>query len=431
MKNITQSQALYDKAVKLMPGGVNSPVRAFKSVGGTPLFMASGEGAYLTDVDGNRYLDFCGSWGPLVLGHRHPAVQAAVEEVVRSGWTFGTPVPTEVQLAQMVVDRLDPVETVRFVNSGTEAVMSAIRLARGFTGRDHVLKFRGCYHGHVDYLLVEAGSGLATFGTASSAGIPADFARLTATMPLDDLESLELLFAESGETLACVVIEGIPANNGLLVQENAYMTRLRELCDQAGCLLIFDEVLVGFRMPEVLACTRYGITPDLITLGKVIGGGMPVGAYGGRADIMARVAPLGDVYQAGTLSGNPVAMAAGYATLKTYFDENVPARIEALGSHLDTAMATLLADLPNTGYLRVGSLFWFYFFSASAPRCASAIDDRCGPAYAAIHHSLLEKGIYLAPSAYEVGFLNAAMIEDDLDRFVQALGEVKSEGLFP
>jgi len=428
---MNKSATLYEEAVRFMPGGVNSPVRAFRSVGGTPIFMARGEGTTLFDVDGQAYLDFCGSWGPLILGHRHPAVQTAIEAVIAAGWTFGTPVPAEVDLARLIVEKLAPVEMLRFVNSGTEAVMSAIRLARGFTGRDKLLKFRGCYHGHVDYLLVDAGSGLATFGTASSAGVPAAFAALTATMPLDDQASLDRLFAEMGDELACVIIEGVPANNGLLVQQRGYMRHLRELCDRHGALLVVDEVLSGFRMPEVLACHHYDIRPDLVTLGKVIGGGMPVGAYGGRAEIMNLVAPLGPVYQAGTLSGNPVAMAAGLATLETYFADNVAGRLEALGTHLDALMADVLGDLADMGYVRLGSLFWFYFYRDAAPRRADAIDPRGAGIYAALHAFLLRAGIYLAPSAYEVAFLNAAMTPTDLDRLAAALYAAKKEGLLP
>lgn len=424
-----QSEQLYQQAVNLMPAGVNSPVRAFRSVGGTPLFMERGEGTIIQDADGNDYLDFCGSWGPLILGHRHAAVQNAVEEVVGRGWTFGTPCKEEVALAQMVVDRLDPVEMVRFVNSGTEAVMSAIRLARGYTKRDHVLKFRGCYHGHADYLLVDAGSGLATFGTASSDGVPADFARLTATMPLDDEAALDDMFAKMGDQLACVIIEGVPANNGLLIQSKAYVTRLRELCSKHGALLIFDEVLSGFRMPEVMAYAHYGVTPDLVVLGKVIGGGMPVGAYGGRRDIMEHISPLGGVYQAGTLSGNPVAMAAGYATLKTYFDLDVPAHIATIGAHLDARMEDLLKDQQVLGYVRLGSLFWLYFNRSEAPRSAESIDGGGAEIYGRLHAYMLGKGIYMAPSSYEVGFLNAAMAQADLDRFADALQAAQTEGI--
>jgi len=424
---VSRSEELYRQAQALMPAGVNSPVRAFRSVGGQPLFMRRGEGCWLEDVDGNRYLDFCCSWGPLILGHRHPAVQAAVEDVVRRGWTYGTPVEEEVALAQLAVDKLRAVEMIRFVNSGTEAAMSAIRLARGVTGRDRVLKFRGCYHGHVDYLLVDAGSGLATFGTASSAGVPQEFVELTATMPLDDLDTLEAFFRESGETLACVAIEGVPANNGLLIQRPEYVRRLRELCSQHGALLLFDEVLTGFRMPEVMAYEHYGVMPDMVALGKVIGGGMPVGAYGASRETMSRIAPLGDVYQAGTLSGNPVAMAAGYATLKTLFETDGPARLEALGRYLDACMAEATRGLEAFGYVRLGSLFWFYFFADAPPRAAEAIHPESGKAYAKLHRFMLDRGIYLAPSAYEVGFLNTAMSEREMDRLAQALTDAKKE----
>ncbi len=428
---MNQSEKLYRQAEEIMPAGVNSPVRAFRSVGGTPLFMESGEGTWITDVDGKRYLDFCGSWGPLVLGHRHPAVEAAIREVIGRGWTFGTPVKEEVALAELLTRRLGRLEMVRFVNSGTEAVMSAIRLARGFTGRERVLKFRGCYHGHVDYLLVEAGSGLVTFGEASSAGVPDAFARLTATMPLNDEAGLDRLFGEIGDALAAVVIEGVPANNGLLIQDRQFMQGLRARCDRWGALLIVDEVLSGFRMPEVTACEHYGLRPDLMTLGKVIGGGMPVGAYGGRRDIMEHISPLGKVYQAGTLSGNPVAMAAGYATCSTYFEIDAPTQIETLGRHLDQGMANLLGEGRDTGYLRLGSLFWLYFFRATPPKSAEQIEGRGAEAYAQLHRFLLDRGIYLAPSSYEVGFLNTAMTTSDLDLFLQCLEEAKKEGRIP
>ncbi len=426
---MSQSQTLYDKAVKLMPAGVNSPVRAFRSVGGTPIFMERGKGAYITDVDGKTYLDFCGSWGPLILGHCHPAVSSAITDVVSRGWTFGTPVPEEVALADLIVEKLSAIEMVRFVNSGTEAVMSAIRLARGFTGRDRVLKFRGCYHGHVDYLLVDAGSGLATFGTASSDGVPEDFVKLTATMDLDNEQALETLFKEMGHELACVAIESVPANNGLLVQRKEYIHTLRRLCDEYGVLLLFDEVLAGFRMPEVMGYEHYGITPDLVTLGKIIGGGMPVGAYGGKKEIMSKISPLGGVYQAGTLSGNPVAMAAGYATLKTYFDTDVPAQIEKLGAHLDAGIASVFKDLKQIGYRRLGSLFWFYFHAPSAPLRADAISQEGSAVYKDLHRFMLDRDIYLAPSSYEVGFLNTAMTPKDLDRFLDALDHAKKENI--
>lgn len=424
---MSHSEDLYKRAVDVLPAGVNSPVRAFRSVGGTPLFMASGEGPRMTDVDGQTYLDFCASWGPLILGHAHPAVKKAIDETVAKGWTFGTPTRQEVDLAEFVVDKLSAVEMIRFVNSGTEAVMSAIRLARGFTGRDRVLKFTGCYHGHMDYLLVNAGSGLATFGTASSEGVPEDFVRLTASLPLDDLDALSQAFTELGDELACVVIEGVPANNGLLVQDKAFIKRLRELCDQHGVLLIFDEVLVGWRMPEIMGYEHYGIKPDLVALGKVVGGGMPVGAYGGRKDIMERIAPLGGVYQAGTLSGNPVAMAAGLATLQAYYAEDVPGKIKHLGGFLDDGMRDLVADLQDFGYIRLGSLFWIYFYSQTPPKTAEAIHPDGAAVYAKLHRFMLDRGIYMAPSAFEVGFLNAAMTTDDLACFLVALQAAKKE----
>ena len=426
---MTESEKLYRDAETMMPAGVSSPVRAFRSVGGTPLYMDRGEGAYLFDVDGNRYLDFCGSWGPLILGHTHPAVRTAIEKVVSKGWTFGTPVREEVDLARLLTQKLPGLEMVRFVNSGTEAVMSAIRVARGATGRSRILKFGGCYHGHVDYLLVDAGSGLVTFGNASSAGVPEAFAELTAAMPLDDSEALSRCFAEFGSELACVIIEPVPANNGLLLQRKEFLNQLRALCTKHGSLLIFDEVLSGFRMPEVMAYQHYGIQPDLITLGKVIGGGMPVGAYGGSRELMSYVAPLGKVYQAGTLSGNPVAMAAGHAALKYYFENDVPARLEALGRHLDAGMAEIVAKTEILGYQRLGSLFWFFFGTDTPPRRAGDIPAAGSEVYARLHRHMLAAGIYMAPSAYEVGFLNAAMTEANLDGFIEAMAQAAASGV--
>lgn len=423
-----KSKSLYEKAVQLMPGGVSSPVRAFRSVGGTPIYMDRGEGAHVVDVDGNRYLDFCCSWGPLILGHGHPAVKEAIIKTVEKGWTFGTPVPAEVDLAQIVKDQIG-LESIRFVNSGTEAVMSAVRLARGYTNRDRILKFSGCYHGHVDNLLVNAGSGLATFGTASSAGVPEAFAKLTATMPLNDREALDKLFQEHGSELACVLMEGVPANNGLLIQDREYIHHLAKLCKEHGALLIFDEVLSGFRMPEVMAAKHYEVEPDIITLGKVIGGGMPVGAYGARREIMDHVAPLGKVYQAGTLAGNPVAMAAGHATLKTYFDNDVPQYIEKIGSHLDIRMTDILENTEDMGYIRLGSLFWMYFGCKDAPKTAEDIPAVGSKIYAKLYHFMLNRGLYLAPSAYEVGFLNAAHSVADMDQLADALKDAIEQGV--
>ncbi len=310
-----RSRALFARAKAVTPGGVHSPVRAFRAVGGTPLFLARGEGAEIEDADGHRYLDFVGSWGPLILGHAHPEVLVAVAAAARQGMTFGAPCAGEVELAEAVVARYPGLEQVRFVSSGTEATMSAIRLARGATGRDLIVKFAGCYHGHADHLLVAAGSGLVTFGRPSSAGVPAPFAALTRVLPLDDEAALDELFSVEGERIAAVIIEPVPANNGLLLQRVEFLRHLRAVTARAGALLIFDEVISGFRVARGGAAELYGLTPDLATFGKILGGGMPVGAFGGRRDLMQHLAPEGDVYQAGTLSGNPVAMAAGLATL--------------------------------------------------------------------------------------------------------------------
>ncbi|MCB1050201.1 MAG: glutamate-1-semialdehyde 2,1-aminomutase [Acidobacteria bacterium] len=425
---MTRSEQLYAAAQKVMPGGVSSPVRAFKSVGGSPLYMTAGRGPWIRDADGRDYLDFCGSWGPLVLGHAHPEVKAAMQAVLENGWTFGTPVPGEVELAELLVHQIPVLEKVRFVSSGTEAVMSAVRLARAATGRDAVLKFSGCYHGHADYLLVEGGSGLVTLGNPSSAGVPQAFAALTMNCPLDDEEKLTALFAKEGERLACVLVEGVPANNGLLVQRKEWVHHLRALCDQYGVLLIFDEVLSGFRCPNIMAHEDYAVKPDLITLGKVVGGGMPVGAYGGRAELMDRIAPLGPVYQAGTLSGNPLAMAAGVATLKVLQTGGFK-QLDALGKALDTRMQSVLDQSEKVGYVRYGALFWLYFHSAEVPRSAETIHADSAKSYAELFRFMLDCGIYLAPSAYEVAFLNTAQTEAHFDQFADALRAAIQKGI--
>lgn len=426
---MTRSSDLFAQAQKLMPGGVSSPVRAFRSVNAEPLFMAAGEGAYLIDVDGQRYLDFCGSWGPLILGHRHPKVQRAMQDVLDRGWAFGTPVPAEVDLAGILIEHVPALEMMRFVNSGTEAVMSAVRLARGVTKRSAVLKFNGCYHGHADYLLVKGGSGLATMGQPSSLGVPPEFAKLTHSLPLDEPATLKEFFRHHGDTLACALVEGVPANNGLLIQDPSWMHLLQNLCREAGCLLIVDEVLTGFRMPDITATRHYGLQPDLITLGKVVGGGMPVGAYGGRAELMAHIAPLGGVYQAGTLAGNPLAMAAGYATLEVFFEEKTNHALEELGRFLDAQLQPIVSDCANLGYVRLGSLFWFFFHCAHAPQKAEDIPQKSAETYAELHRFMLHCGIYLAPSAFEVGFLNAAMTKDDLCRLAETLRGAKEKGI--
>jgi glutamate-1-semialdehyde 2,1-aminomutase len=414
-----RSDEYYRRACELLPAGVNSPVRAFGAVPGQPVFFQKGEGAYLIDVDGNRYLDCCGSWGPLILGHAHPRVLAAVRDACAAGLTFGAPHPGEIELAELVTAAYPACEMVRFVSSGTEAVMSAVRLARGFTGRDLIVKFSGCYHGHSDALLVQGGSGLATFGSSSSAGIPAGAVADTGVAPLDSEEILAALFHERGERVAAVLIEPLPANAGLLPQRQEYLRFLREQTERFGALLIFDEVISGFRVGLGGAASLYGIKPDLVTFGKVIGGGMPVGAFGGRRDVMARIAPLGDVYQAGTLSGNPVAMAAGAATLRVLQEDRVHARLEERGRSLQAQAAGAVATAGGV-LVRVGSIFWLAF-QKTAPRSFEQIESAPMSRYGQLHAALLAEGIYWAPSGYEVGFLNDAMTEGDMTFLAETL----------
>ncbi len=419
------SRKLYEEACRLMPAGVNSPVRAFRSVGGEPIFHASAAGCRITDVDGRSYIDYVGSWGPLILGHAHPAVVEAVASTAARGLSFGAPCEAEIELARLLVENVHHLEMVRFVSSGTEAVMSAVRLARGVTGRDDVLKFNGCYHGHADHLLVSAGSGLATFGTPSSAGVPAAFAGHTLVLPLDDDAALERLFAERGHRLAAVLMEGIPANAGLLVQRQGYLRRLRELCTEHGALLILDEVITGFRLGPGGAAELYGITPDLATYGKIIGGGLPVGAYGGSRRLMEQLAPLGPVYQAGTLSGNPVAMAAGAATLNELLagGGSVWQRLERTAGRLHAGIegAFRSAGLPFS-VARAGSILWLSLQEGPPPRRFEDITAAAAERYAALHAALLDEGVYLAPSAYEVMFVSAVHDETDIDETVAAFG---------
>lgn len=417
------SADLFARAQRVIPGGVNSPVRAFRAVGGTPLFIHQAAGAWIEDVDGRRYLDFVGSWGPLILGHAHPEVRAAIVAAAEHGTTYGAPCAAEVELAEALVAAYPGLEQVRCVSSGTEAVMSAIRLARGATGRDLVVKFSGCYHGHADHLLVAAGSGLVTFGQPSSAGVPAAFAGLTRVLPLDDEAAVAALFAAEGDRIAAVIIEPIPANNGLLLQRREFLATLRRLTAAHGALLIFDEVISGFRVAKGGAAELYGITPDLATFGKIIGGGLPVGAFGGAREVMRHLAPLGGVYQAGTLSGNPVAMAAGLATLRILDRDQVWTRLEALGQRLEAQLAPVLAAAPlPVRLVRCGSLFWLSIQAGEAPRTAECIAAGAAPAYRHLFHQLLADGIALAPSAYEVGFLSAAHSEADVDRLATAIG---------
>jgi len=414
-----KSKKLMDLAGRVTPGGVNSPVRAFKSVGGTPVFIDRGEGAYLYDVDGNKYLDFCSSWGPLILGHADPDVVAAVKTQVERGMTFGATTELEYQLADFIVSQIDAVESIRFVSSGTEAVMSVIRTARGFTGRDLILKFEGCYHGHSDHLLVQAGSGLATFGQPSSAGVPEAITSQTAVLPLDDEEALQEFFDHHGDKLAAAIIEGIPANNGLLIQRHDYMRLLRALTEKHGALLILDEVITGFRVGMGGAAAYYGIHPDLLTYGKIIGGGMPVGAFGGRSDVMNVLSPLGPVYQAGTLSGNPVAMVAGLTTLAKLANGRIQAELEEKNRRFVSRITSRLTN-STFNIAGIASIFWLVF-QRDLPRDAKSIDRDGIAHYNRMHDKILEQGLYLPPSGYEVCFISAAQTDDMLDNAADIL----------
>ena len=421
----TQSTQWFDRALEVLPGGVSSPVRAFRSVGGTPPVIRSGDGAHVVDMDGNRYLDFVGSWGPLILGHANRHVVKAVNDAVKQGTSFGAPSAVEIELAEEVVAAYPGIEQVRFVSSGTEAVMSAVRLARGATERDIVVKFSGCYHGHVDHLLVAAGSGLATFGAPSSQGVPEPIAGLTRVLPLDDDDALAALFDREGDRIAAAIIEPVPANNGLLLQRPRFLATLRELCTRHRALLIFDEVISGFRLGPGGAAAHYGVQPDLATFGKVIGGGMPVGAFGGPRDIMRRLAPTGGVYQAGTLSGNPVAMTAGLTTLRYLRRYDCWEGLEELGQYLKQRLGSVLtrSGVP-AAVVRIGSIFWIAWGSSAAPASAEAIHPDAARIYRDVFHGLLERGIALAPSAYEVGFLSLAHTPEHIDRLADALGNV-------
>jgi glutamate-1-semialdehyde 2,1-aminomutase len=411
-----------ERAARVIPGGVSSPVRAYRAVGGTPLVLRSGAGAEVEDVDGRRYVDFVCSWGPLILGHAHPEVLKAIADAAARGTSFGAPCEPEIELAEHVVSAYPGLEQLRFVSSGTEATMSAIRVARGATGRDRIVKFAGCYHGHADHLLVAAGSGLVTFGRPSSAGVPEAFARETLVLPLDDEERLTELLRRHGDRIAAVIIEPVPANNGLLLQRPGFLATLRRETERAGVVLIFDEVISGFRLGRGGAAGLFGITPDLATFGKVIGGGLPVGAFGGRRDLMRHLAPEGPVYQAGTLSGNAVAMAAGLATLRVLERERGWSRLEEAGRSLEELLAPVLAAAPFPARLvRLGSLFWMSLQPGEPPRAAAAIDQGAAALYTPIFHALLDAGVALAPSAYEAGFLSLAHERRHLERLRDAL----------
>ena len=417
----------FEEAQSLIPGGVNSPVRAFKSVGGTPLFISEGEGAYLSDIDGNKYVDYVQSWGPLIFGHRDESIEAAVIEAVRHGLSFGAPTLAETELAKLVVSYFDSIDKVRFVSSGTEAVMSAIRLARGFTGRDDIVKFTGCYHGHSDSLLVQAGSGAATFGNPSSPGVPADFTKHTLLAEYNNIESVKQCFADSKD-IACVIIEPIAGNMGLVPADKEFLHELRKLCDENGALLIFDEVMSGFRASINGAESITGTTPDIVTLGKVIGGGMPVGAFGARAEIMAQLSPEGPVYQAGTLSGNPVAMAAGYAALsKLKKNAQVMNVLNERASRLVNGMQAKAKE--NGIAMQVdtrGSMFGFFFSEKPVKNFNDAAQSDA-ELFAAFHAGMLKEGFYFACSLYETGFISTAVTDAMVEETIEASERVFKE----
>lgn len=418
---MSRSSELFAQAQHSIPGGVNSPVRAFAGVGGDPVFFERANGAYMFDVDGQRYIDYVGSWGPMILGHNHPAIRDAAIEAAERGLSFGTPTAIEVTMAEKIIKMVPSIDKVRMVNSGTEATMSAIRLARGYTKRDKILKFEGCYHGHVDSLLVKAGSGALTLGQPNSPGIPADLAQHTLTVSFNDLEQVEQVFAEFGDQIACIIVEPVAGNMNCIPPQPGFLEGLRAVCDQYGAVLIFDEVMTGFRVAPGGAQEYYNITPDLTCLGKVIGGGMPVGAFGGKREIMDQIAPTGPVYQAGTLSGNPVAMAAGLAALTqlqdrslyTLMETRVKALVDGIKQAADEAGVPLTVN-------HVGGMFGFFFTNANEVTSFAEATQCNMEQFQCFYHEMLQRGIYLAPSAFEAGFMSMAHTESDIEETLQA-----------
>ena len=418
---MTRSHTLFEQAKQHIPGGVNSPVRAFNGVGGDPIFIEKADGAYITDADGKRYIDYVGSWGPMIMGHNHPAVREAVHKAVDNGLSYGAPTAIEVEMAKRIKQIIPSMDKVRMVSSGTEATMSAIRLARGYTGRDKFVKFEGCYHGHSDSLLVKAGSGALTMGVPNSPGIPEDIAKHTITLQFNDIEQVKSAFAEAGNEIAAIIVEPVAGNMNCIPPVPGFLEGLREVCDQYGSVLIFDEVMTGFRVALGCAQSHYGVTPDITTLGKVIGGGMPVGAFGGKAEIMDVIAPVGPVYQAGTLSGNPVAMAAGLATLELISQPGVHQQLAASSAKLMAGFqhAADEAGIPLST-VSVGGMFGFFFTDAGRVTSfaqATACDTE---RFKQFFHLMLKEGVYLAPSAYEAGFISGAHGDAEIEQTIKA-----------
>ncbi|MCH8289822.1 glutamate-1-semialdehyde 2,1-aminomutase [Candidatus Poribacteria bacterium] len=425
MNNAKSSEA-WRRSQKFIPGGVNSPVRNFSKVGGNPLFIQRGQGAKIYDIDGNEYIDYVASWGPLILGHAHPHILQAIRGAMENGTSFGAPTELETELAEMIVNAVPSIEIVRLVNSGTEATMSAIRVARGYTARDKIIKIDGCYHGHVDYLLAKAGSGIATFGLSDSAGVPADFARNTLTVPFNDAEVVRQTIEANPDQIACVILEPIMGNMGIIPPQEGYLQGLREITAQHGVVLIFDEVITGFRVAYGGAQSLYGVTPDMTCLGKIIGGGMPVGAYGGKKEIMQQVAPEGEVYQAGTLSGNPLAVSAGIATLKTLAEPDVYDQLESTAQALAEGLfdATISNGI-DAFHSRVGSMLMLYFTGAEvvdADGARTSDVDRFNRYF----WGMLERGVYIAPSQFEAGFVSLVHSEADVEGTVRSANEALS-----
>ncbi|WP_311418944.1 glutamate-1-semialdehyde 2,1-aminomutase [Haemophilus parahaemolyticus] len=421
---MSKSEQLFEKAQKVIPGGVNSPVRAFKGVGGTPVFIEKAEGAYITDSDGKRYIDYVGSWGPMVLGHNHPAIIDAVLKAVPNGLSFGAPTESEITLAELVCKLVPSIELVRMVSSGTEATMSAIRLARGYTGRDKIIKFEGCYHGHSDSLLVKAGSGALTLGQPSGPGVPADFAKHTITCTYNDLDSVKQAFEQYPTEIACLIVEPVAGNMNCVPPKEGFLQGLRELCDQYGTVFIIDEVMTGFRVSLGGAQAYYGVKPDLTTLGKIIGGGMPVGAFGGKREIMEAIAPTGPVYQAGTLSGNPIAMAAGLACLTELSKAGNEEKLAEKTKTLAEGFKALAAKHKVPFVVQyVGGMFGLFFTEQTEVTSFQEVMKCDAEKFNRFFHLMLEQGIYLAPSAFEAGFMSLAHSDADIEATLQAAGK--------